>query len=318
MIRSLKVLIFVLLMVFVASNANAETIDLPKTGQTISDAPGDDGDLEKGVAWPSPRFTDNGDGTVMDNLTGLIWLQDANCDGAMMAWSNALAHANGLYDGCSDCGGTDYDCGLSDGSSAEDWRLPNVKELQSLIDFGEDNPVLPSGHPFTGVQSASYWSSTTNANDTSTALRVFMSDGSTVSDDKSSVYYVWPVRDATAEEEGVSECFIATAAYGSPIEPNVNILLEFRDRFLRVNVIGKGFVRLYNTYSPPIADFIAKHDSLRMIVRVSLLPIVGLSWVAFKIGLVSTMALMLFFVIGIFGLVRVRKKPDPRSCSGTG
>jgi hypothetical protein len=265
--------------------------------------------LQKGVAWPSPRFTDNGDGTVKDNLTGLIWLQDANCDG-VMAWSNALAHANGLYDGCSDCGGADDDCGLSDDSSAGDWRLPNVKELQSLIDFGEYNPVLPSGHPFTGVQSSDYWSSTTNADITSTAWRVYMSDGSAVSDDKSSGYFVWPVRDATAEEEGVSECFIATAAYGSPIKHNVNILREFRDRFLRVNVIGKGFVRLYNTCSPPITDFISNHDNLRMIVRVILLPIMGLSRVALKIGLVSTMALMLFFVIVIFGFVRVKRNSE--------
>lgn len=307
--RSLKLLIFVLLMVFMASHANAETIDLPKTGQTATYATGDDGDLQKGVAWPSPRFTDNGDGTVKDNLTGLIWLQDASCDG-VMAWSNALDHANELYDGCSDCGGDDEDCGLSDDSSAGDWRLPNVKELQSLIDFSEYNPVLPSGHPFTGVQSSDYWSSTTNADITSTAWRVYMSDGAAVSDDKSSGYFVWSVRDATAKEDGVSECFIATAAYGSPIKHNVNILREFRDRFLRVNVIGKGFVRLYNTCSPPITDFISNHDNLRMIVRVILLPIVGLSRVALKIGLVSTMALMLFFVIVIFGFVRVKRNSE--------
>jgi len=307
--RSLKLLIFVLLMVFMASHANAETIDLPKTGQTATYATGDDGDLQKGVAWPSPRFTDNGDGTVKDNLTGLIWLQDASCDG-VMAWSNALDHANELYDGCSDCGGDDEDCGLSDDSSAGDWRLPNVKELQSLIDFSEYNPVLPSGHPFTGVQSSDYWSSTTNADITSTAWRVYMSDGAALSDDKSSGYFVWSVRDATAKEDGVSECFIATAAYGSPIKHNVNILREFRDRFLRVNVIGKGFVRLYNTCSPPITDFISNHDNLRMIVRVILLPIVGLSRVALKIGLVSTMALMLFFVIVIFGFVRVKRNSE--------
>jgi hypothetical protein len=240
----------------------------------------------------------------------LIWLQDASCDG-VMAWSNALDHANELYDGCSGCGGDDEDCGLNDDSSAGDWRLPNIKELQSLIDFGEFNPVLPSGRPFTNVLSASYWSSTTNANDTLTAWRVNMSDGSAVIDDKSSGNYnVWPVRDATAEEEGVSECFITTAAYGSPIKHNVNILREFRDRFLRVNVIGKGFVRLYNTCSPPITDFISNHDNLRMIVRVILLPIVGLSRVALKIGLVSTMAFMLFFVIGIFGFVRVRRNSE--------
>ena len=48
---------------------------LPKTGQTTSYAAGDDGALQKGVASPNPRFTDNGNGTVTDNLTGLIWLE---------------------------------------------------------------------------------------------------------------------------------------------------------------------------------------------------------------------------------------------------
>ena len=50
-----------------------------KTGQTISYATGDDGDLEMGMTWPVPRFTDNEDGMVTDNLTGLMWLKDANC-----------------------------------------------------------------------------------------------------------------------------------------------------------------------------------------------------------------------------------------------
>ena len=49
-----------------------------KTGQTTLYATGDDGDLEKGVTWPNPRFTNNGNGTVTDNLTGLIWLRNAN------------------------------------------------------------------------------------------------------------------------------------------------------------------------------------------------------------------------------------------------
>ncbi|NIO68243.1 MAG: DUF1566 domain-containing protein, partial [Anaerolineae bacterium] len=55
------------------------------------------------------------------------------------------------------------ECGLGDGSSEGDWRLPNVRELQSLIDYGRQTPALPSGHPFTGVQSSLYWSSTTHA-----------------------------------------------------------------------------------------------------------------------------------------------------------
>jgi len=69
---------------------------VPKTGQTTSYATGDDGDLEKGVAWPSPRFTDNSDGTVTDNLTGLIWLKNANCPNATRDWTTALSDVTQL------------------------------------------------------------------------------------------------------------------------------------------------------------------------------------------------------------------------------
>jgi hypothetical protein len=54
---------------------------VPQTGQTASYAAGDDGDIQAGVPWPVPRFTDNGNGTVRDNLTGLIWLKNASCLG---------------------------------------------------------------------------------------------------------------------------------------------------------------------------------------------------------------------------------------------
>jgi hypothetical protein len=64
---------------------------VPKTGQTSSWAAGDDGDLEKGVDWPSPRFVDNGNGTVTDNLTGLMWLQDALCMESA-GWATALTN----------------------------------------------------------------------------------------------------------------------------------------------------------------------------------------------------------------------------------
>jgi len=111
-----------------------------------------------------------------------------------------------------------------------------------------------------------------------------------------------------SDEGGGGGCFIATAAYGSPVEPHVNILRDFRDRFLFGNKGGKSFLRLYNTYSPPMADFIAKHDSLRTVVRVSLLPIVGVSWMVLNIGPVSTLALMLFFISCFVGLVYFRRR----------
>jgi len=106
----------------------------------------------------------------------------------------------------------------------------------------------------------------------------------------------------------VASCFIATAAYGSPIDPHVNILREFRDRFLLESSISIAFVNFYYKYSPPVADYIAKHVNLRTIVRLSLLPVVGMSWVALKYGLVAIIALMLFFACGLIGLVRVGKK----------
>jgi hypothetical protein len=103
-------------------------------------------------------------------------------------------------------------------------------------------------------------------------------------------------------------CFIATAAFGSPMQPFVKILREFRDRILLNNSIGKAFVYFYYKYSPPIAEFIANHDSLKAKVRLGLLPFIGVSWLALKIGPVSTITLMLFFAFGLISLVRLRKK----------
>ena len=165
-----------------------------KTGQTDSFVAGDDGNLTMGVAWPDPRFTDNENGTVTDNLTGLIWLKDANCAGTRKIWTEALDFCNGLCDGCTNCGGVNGDCNLSDDSVAGDWRLPNVKELQSLIDYGTHNPALPSGHPFTGVESYRYWSSTTNAYHPGDAWGVYLNYGHVNFDGKGYHYYVWPVR----------------------------------------------------------------------------------------------------------------------------
>ncbi|MBT3192199.1 MAG: DUF1566 domain-containing protein [Verrucomicrobia bacterium] len=156
-----------------------------KTGQTTSYATGDDGDLEPGVASPSPRFTDNSDGTVTDNLTGLIWLKDADAGDGTETWADALTLCNGLANGQQ---------GLTDGSSAGDWRLPTRFELESLLDLSKVSPALPSGHPFTAVQSSFYWSSTTYAGSTAIAWIVSLSDGDVGFGGKGNAYYVWPVR----------------------------------------------------------------------------------------------------------------------------
>jgi hypothetical protein len=158
-----------------------------RTGQTLSIAPGDDGALQKGVAWPNPRFNDNANGTVTDNLTGLIWLKNANCfqnnDGGIQSWGSALSLANNLANGA---------CGLSDGSRPGDWRLPNRNELTSLLDLNKRNPSLPAGHPFTNFQAARYWSST--ANSPGSAWRVDFLDAAVTDGTTANFWFVTFVR----------------------------------------------------------------------------------------------------------------------------
>src|SRR5207244_12730698 len=89
--------------------------------------------VHDGLPILDPRFTDNGDGTVKDNLTGLIWLKNANCFG-FQTWTDALNASNTLASGA---------CGLTDGSMAADWRLPNVMGLARLSTFVQCSPRMP-------------------------------------------------------------------------------------------------------------------------------------------------------------------------------
>jgi len=164
-----------------------------KTGQTTSYAAGDDGDMEMGVAWPNPRFTDKGNGTVADNLTGLIWTKDANAPGpsacspgTSRTWQDALDYVA--------CLNTNNYLGYND------WRLPNRIELRNLIDYSNYAPPLQTGHPFTGVQSYyddwwyAYWSSTHSYYDENYTWSVGMFAGDVSLHNAMGSYYVWPVR----------------------------------------------------------------------------------------------------------------------------
>jgi len=137
------------------------------------------------AARSNQRFSDNGDGTVTDNKSGLIWLKNANCFGRQ-DWSTAIASARGLASG---------NCGLRDRSVAGQWWLPSKEEWETLIDKNARHPALPVGYPFTGVQSNYYWSSTSGASGPGDAWCVYLNYGYVNLNNKSGFNYVWPVRD---------------------------------------------------------------------------------------------------------------------------
>ena len=154
-------------------------VEIVKTDQDIMYDKADESDRGKKIKWTNSSFTDNGDGTVTDKLTGLIWLKTADCDGKKM-WAEAISYCKELEDG---------DCGLSDGSSPGDWRLPYVEELHRLQN------LLGSGHPFINMRSDLYWSGTKYEGDTYYACSMIMCHGAVFRGIKADgCYYVWPVR----------------------------------------------------------------------------------------------------------------------------
>lgn len=95
---------------------------------------------------------------------------------------------------------------------------------------------------------------------------------------------------------GGGGCFIATAAYGSYLEPQVMVLRHFRDNYLLTNRPGTMFVRLYYSASPPIADYIARHYTLKIITRLLLTPLVyGLKYPGATVIITVTLAFLAWF-----------------------
>ncbi len=140
---------------------------------------------------PNPRFIDNNNGTVTDNLTKLIWLKNANCFG-MRDWRSAIQAAKSLKEG--DCG-PNPTLVLSDGSSEGDWRLPTMKELCTLIDLSRRRPALPNGHKFSDIPKGYHWSATTLDHYSGMAWIVYIESGTTCYEDiNNRAGHIWPVR----------------------------------------------------------------------------------------------------------------------------
>jgi len=181
------IVMFLIIPICASSDERVESAPVSVTGQdTCYDhlgnsincaGTGQDGEHKEGISWSTPRFIYSGDGTVTDNLTGLMWTKDTQQIKGTMQWNDALIACNSLdFAGCTD------------------WRLPNVKELLSIIDYGEHDHALPSGHPFLNVQFIFYWSSTTYDAKHDHAWGVYVYNGYVYNYHKVTDAYVWPVR----------------------------------------------------------------------------------------------------------------------------
>ncbi len=143
---------------------------------------------DKSAAQANSRFIDNGDGTVTDTRTSLMWLQDATCLGTA-DWQNSFTKLKNY-----NSNQASYNCSAKH-NTYSDWNIPNRHELRSLIDHGTDLPALPASHPFSNVQ-PNYWTSTTAPFNPSQAYTIFMGTGELQVSNKETLQYIWPVRPA--------------------------------------------------------------------------------------------------------------------------
>ncbi|HEY1406392.1 MAG TPA: DUF1566 domain-containing protein, partial [Spirochaetota bacterium] len=136
----------------------------------------------KNLPAPTPRFClDGASNTVIDNMTSLVWMRDGGAT-ANYLWSGAITKI------------AQHNAGNMSGYS--DWRLPNINEMETLINYGEGSWVenhCGQNKPFKHIGS-DYWTSTTCETDTTCSLSVDLSDGKTTSLTKSSAHHLWAVR----------------------------------------------------------------------------------------------------------------------------
>jgi hypothetical protein len=134
---------------------------------------GQDGELRAGVPWPEPRFVVQGP-AVLDRLTGLAWSRDADPLGTPHSWEDARRAVAALDDG--------------------GWRLPDINELESLVDASAHSPALPPGHPFVNVREA-YWSATLSGYEPGWAFCLYLHKGAVgVGHLPGPEFAAWPVR----------------------------------------------------------------------------------------------------------------------------
>lgn len=156
---------------------------------------GQDAATQTGTPWPLPRFHRVAD-SFIDLLTGLEWWHDANPAGFPLNWTEAFEWIGGINQ--------------ARWGGHADWRLPNRRELRSLIDYGRHRPALPADLPASNVFQNWYWTSTTAAIQPAHAWYVDLAGGRMFFGGKDQSYMVWPVRGQTSvAATGQRRCFDA-------------------------------------------------------------------------------------------------------------
>ena len=171
--RFLTLLLITIISTLSISNDALSYEPLAKTGQSESLVDGDDGDIQAGRIWPERRFTDNQDGTLTDELTSLMWIKDADCatstssSASALHWKRAFDFTRELNTGALKITCDEYT------QSYDDWRIPSVTEIGSLMRAGLDNKTIANwlnvpdnnspGFTQSNIISNPIWTSTTSA-----------------------------------------------------------------------------------------------------------------------------------------------------------
>ena len=144
------------------------------------------GSLQDAALWigasaPEPRFAQTDEG-IADRLTGLLWYPEPDLADRPTDWDQALLQVREL-----------------NRSSSRTWHLPNINELESLVDASRHTPALPRDHPFSRTEEV-YWSSTTSGFERDWAYALYLHKGAVGVGHKTHTgFAVWPVADTTQE-----------------------------------------------------------------------------------------------------------------------
>jgi hypothetical protein len=158
-------------------DARGRLIDCIESGQ--------DAEFRRGMPWPVPRFEVFED-VVLDRLTDLLlcWRSSTDLTGRMLTWEEAFKAVT--------------DLNRVEGTNP--WRLPNINELESLVDCSAHSPALSHGHPFKDVRDG-YWSSTTSVFEPDWAWALYLTKGAVGVGQKGGVQFsVWAVCDRPLRE----------------------------------------------------------------------------------------------------------------------